>query len=80
MHRDEIELYPNMEVKLKFSDKIPLYIRLFPVKEVNKIIVDKEMRKGCLLGVLRKGLSSYSSSTMFIHRKIPGIPCIVTNF
>ena len=38
------------------------------------------MRKGCLLEILRKGLSSYSSPIMLIPRRMPGIPCIITDF
>ena len=30
----------------------------FPIKENEKDVVDKEMRKGCLLGILKKGMSS----------------------
>ena len=78
--RDEIGLCPNMEVKLDLSDKIPFYIRSFPIKEGKKIIVDREMRKGCLLRILRKGLNSYSSPIMLIPRKISGIPHIITDF
>ena len=47
-----------MEVKLELIDKTPFCIRPFPIKEEEKIIVDREMRKGSLLGILRKGLSS----------------------
>ena len=78
--RDEIGLCPNMEVKLELKDKTPFYIRPFPIKEEEKIIVDREMRKECLLGILRKGLSSYSSPIMLIPRKLSGIPCIITDF
>ena len=38
------------------------------------------MRKGCLLGILRKGMTSYSSPIMLIPRKQEGIPRIVTDF
>ena len=38
------------------------------------------MRKGCLLGILKKGMSSYSSPIMLIPRKLSGIPRIVTDF
>ena len=62
--RDKIGLCPNMKVKLKLNDKISFYIKPFPIKEEEKITVDKEMRKGCLLGNLRKGWSSYSSPIM----------------
>ena len=77
--RDEIGLCPNIEVKLELKDKTPFYIRPFPIKEEEKI-VDREMRKGCLLGILRKGLSSYSSPIMLIPRKTSGIPHIITDF
>ena len=78
--RDEIGLCPNMQVKLKLKDKTPFYIRPFPINEEEKIIVDREMKKRCLLGILRKGLSSYSSSIMLIPRKMSDIPCIITDF
>ena len=62
------------------KDKTPFYIRPFPIKEEEKIIFDRKMRTGCLLGILRKGLSSYSSPIMLIPRKMSGIPCIITDF
>ena len=49
----------------------------FLSKRNEKDVVDKEMRKGCLLGILRKGMSSYSSPIMLIPRKLTGIPRIV---
>ena len=58
--RDEIGLYPNMEVKLELNGKAPFYISPFPIKDEENIIVEKEMRKGFLLGILKKGLSSAS--------------------
>ena len=67
--RDEIGLCPNMEVKLELKDKTPFYIRPFQIKEEEKIIANREMKKGCLLGILRKTLRSYL-----------GIPCIITDF
>ena len=69
-----------MEVKLELNDKIPFYTRPFPSKEEEKIIVDKEIRKGCLFGTLRKGLCSYSSPIILIPRKVTVIPCIATDF
>ena len=78
--RDEIELCQSMEVELELRDETPFFIRPFPIKESDKDIVDKEMRKGCLLGILKKGMSSYSSPIMLIPRKLSGIPRIVTDF
>ena len=78
--RDEIGLCPNMEIELELNDETPFFIRPFPIKENEKDVVDKEMRKGCLLVILRKGMSSYSSTIMLIPRKLTGIPRIVTDF
>ena len=60
-------------MKLELIDKTPFYIRPFPIQEEEKIIVDREMRKGCLLGILRKGWSSYSSPITLIPRKMSGV-------
>ena len=38
------------------------------------------MRKGCLLGILKKGMSSYSSPITVDTKKLTGIPRIVTDF
>ena len=78
--RDEIGLCPNMEIELEFNDDTPFFIRPFPIKESEKEVVDKEMKKGCLLGILKKGMSSYISQIMLIPRKVTGIPRIVTDF
>ena len=78
--RDEIGLCPNMEIELELNDDTPFFIRPFPIKESEKEVVDKEMRKGCLLGILKKGMSSYSSPIMLIPRRLTGIPRIVTDF
>ena len=51
--RDEIGLCQSMEVELELKDESPFFIRPFPIKESDKDIVDKEMSKGCLLGILK---------------------------
>ena len=43
--RDEIGLCPNMEVELELNDETPFFIRPFPIKETEKDVVDKEMKK-----------------------------------
>ena len=78
--RDEIGLCQSMEVELELKDETPFFIRAFPIKENDKDIVDKEMRTDCLLGILKKGMSSYSSRIMLIPRKLSRIPRIVTDF
>ena len=78
--RDEIGLCPNMEMELELNDETPFFIRPFPIKECEIDVVDREMRKGCLLEILKKGMSSYRSPIMLIPRKLTGILMIVTDF
>ena len=66
--------------KFELNDNTPFYIKPFPIKEEETVIVDSEMRKECLLGILRQGMSSYSSPIMLIPWKMSGIPCINTAF
>ena len=44
--RDEIGLCHSIKVDLELKDESPFFIRPFPIKESDKDIVDKEMRKG----------------------------------
>ena len=43
--RDEVGLCSNMEIELELNDETPFFIRPFPIKENEKDVVDKEMRK-----------------------------------
>ena len=78
--RDEIGTCPKIEVELELNDKRPFFIRPYSCSEADKDIIDKQMKKGCLLGFLKKGMTSYSSPIMLIPRKQGGIPRLVTDF
>ena len=69
-----------MEIELELNDETPFFIRPFPIKGSEKDVVDREIMKGCLLAILKKGISSYSSPIMLIPRKLTGIPRIITDF
>ena len=57
-------------VELELKDTTPFYIGPYAVKsEDEKEFIDQEMRKRCLLGYLKRGLSSYSSPIMVIPQK-----------
>ena len=78
--REEIGKAPNFSVTLELTDTTPFFIRPFHVKEDMKAKIDKEMKRLVHLGILRKGLSGYSSPVMAIPRKNSDIPRIVTDF
>ena len=69
-----------MEVELELNDIKPFFIKPYPIREEDKAVIDKEMCRGVLLGILKKVLSSYSSPAMLIPRKITQVPRIVTDF
>ena len=72
--RDEIGLAHGMQITLELTDTTPFFIRPFSAKEDMKGKIDKEMNKLCILGILRKELSGYSSPAMAIPRKKSDIP------
>ena len=66
--RDEIGPCPNIEVKIEVTDKSPFFIRPYHIKEEDKKILDKEMKRLCYIGILKEGFSAYSSPVMLISR------------
>ena len=66
---DEIGMCPNIEVEIDVTDKPPFFIRLYHIKE-DKMIIDKEMKRLCYLGIIKEGFSAYSSPFMLIRRKV----------
>ena len=77
--RDEIGMCPNTEVKIDVRDKTPFVIRPFHAKEEDKVILDKETKRLCYLGILKEGFSAYSSPVMLISRKMTQDKGVVTD-
>ena len=51
-------------------DNSPFSIKSFHAKEEDKAILDKEMKWLCYLGILKEGLSAYSSPVMLVCQKV----------
>ena len=64
--RDEIRTCPNIEVNIEVMDNSPFFIRPYHVKEEDRAVLDKEMRRLCYLGILKEGFSAYLSPVMLI--------------
>ena len=45
--RDEIGTCPNIEIDIDVTDKNPFFIRPYQVREEDKRVLDKEMRRLC---------------------------------
>ena len=68
--RDEIGMCPNVEVNIEVTDNLPFFIRPYHVKEEERAVLHKEMRRLCYLGILKEGFSAYSSPVMLISQKL----------
>ena len=60
-------------------DRTPFFIR-HHVKEEDKRILDKEMKRLCYLGILKEGFSAYLSPVMLISGKVTQDKRVVTDF
>ena len=64
--RDEIGTCPYFEVKLKFRDDKTFFVRPYNIHEDQKPIIQKEMDRLEKLGIIRKGLTGYSSPVLLV--------------
>ena len=78
--RDEKSTCPNIEVEIEVMDKSPFFIRPYHVREEDKVVIDKEMKRLCYMGILKEGFSAYSSPVMLISRKLTKEKRVVTDF
>ena len=67
---DEIGMCPNTEVRIEVTDKSPFFIRPHHVREEDKKVIDKEMKRLCYLGILKEGFLPYSSLVMLNSHKL----------
>ena len=78
--RDEIGTFPYFEVKLKLRDDKPFFVRPYNIREDQKPIIQKEMDRLEKLGIIRKGLTGYSSPVLLVKRKQQNLYRVVTDF
>ena len=78
--RDEIGTCPNIEINIDVTDKTPFFIRPYQVREEDKRVLDKEMKRLCYLGILKEGFSAYSCPVMLVSRKLTQDKRVVTDF
>ena len=60
--RDEIGTCSNIEVNIEVNNNSPFFIRPYHVKEEDRAVLDKEMRRLCYLGILKEGFFSLLKS------------------
>ena len=64
--RDEIGTCPFSEVHLKLKDETPFFVRPYSMREEQKKVIQKEMDRLEHLGIIQKGLTSYSSLVFLV--------------
>ena len=77
---DEIGTCPNIEVGIDVTDKSLFFIRPYHTREEDKKVIDKEMKCLYYLGILKEGISPYSSLVMLISRKVMQDKRVVMDF
>ena len=78
--RDETGTCPNIEVEIEVMDKAPFFLRPYHVREEDKAIINKEMKRLCYMGILKEEHSAYSSPVILISRKLTKDKRVVTGF
>ena len=78
--RDEIGMCPNIEANIEVTDNSPFFIRPYHVKEEDRAVLHKEMRRLCYLGILKEDFTAYLSPVILISRKLTSDKRIVTEF
>ena len=78
--RDEIGTCPFIEVHLKLKDKTPFFIRPYPMREEQKRVIQKEMDRLEHLGIIRKGLTGYSSPVVLVKWKNQNLYRVCSDF
>ena len=78
--RDEIGTCPFIEVHLKLKDETPHFVRPYPMREEQKKVIQKEMDGLEHLGIIRKGLTSYSSTVVLVKWKNQNLYQVCSDF
>ena len=78
--RDEVGTCLNIEVEIEARDKSPFFIRPYHMREEDKAMIDKEMKRLCYMGIMKEGFSAYSCLVMLISQKLSKDKTVVTDF
>ena len=78
--RDEIGTCPFIEVHLKLKDETPFFVRLYPMREEQKKVIQKEIDRLEHLGIIQKGLTGYSSTVVLVKQKNQNLYRVCSNF
>ena len=78
--RDEIGTCPFIEVQIKLKDETPFFVRPYSMREEQKKVIQKEMDRLEHLGIIWKGLTSYSSLVVLVKQKNQNLYRVCSDF
>ena len=78
--RDKIGTCPFIEVHLKLKDEMPFFVRPYSMREEEKKVIQKEMDRLKHLGIIRKGLTGYSSLVVLVKWKNQNLYRVCSDF
>ena len=78
--RYEIGTCPVIEVHLKLKDEMPFFVCPYPMREEQKKVIQKEMDRLEHLGIIQKGLTSYSSLVILVKKKNQNLYRVSSDF
>ena len=78
--RDELGTCPFIEVHLKLKDETLYFARPYLMQEEQKKVIQKEMDRFKHLGIIRKGLTSYSSLVVLVKWKNQNLCRVCSDF
>ena len=78
--QDEIGTCPQIQVYLKLRGETPFFVRPYPIREEQKQVVKREMDRLVRLGIIKKGLTGYSSPVLLVKRKQQNFYHFCTDF
>ena len=78
--RDEIGTCPFIEVHLKLRNETPFFVRPYAMREEQKKVIQKAMDRLEHLGIIRKGLTSYSSPVVLVKWKNQNLYQVCSDF
>ena len=68
--RDEFRYMSECRGEYRCYGQFTIFITPYHVREEDRAVLDKEMRRLYYLGILKEGFSAYSSPVMLISRKM----------
>ena len=80
IHPTEMPCIATCTEHLKLKDETPFFVRPYPMREEQKKVIQKEIDRLEHLGIIWKGLTSYSSPVVLVKQKNQNLYRVCSDF